>query len=243
MKKRRIRILLTVICLSAAGICYSCRSSAGWEEEGLLIPENQASAPDSGLESGPGGQVLALGDGSESESTAQRPVLYVHICGEVKEPGVYEMEEGSRIFQAVQRAGGFTDQAAEHCLNMARQISDGMKIVVPSREDLEALAAKDGSESGEDSFLCLYGMEYDPDPGAGFSGSGESSDKSSDGRVNLNTADKAALMTLNGIGESRADAILKYRQEHGPFQKTEDIMEVSGIKEGAFEKIKDNITV
>jgi competence protein ComEA len=132
-------------------------------------------------------------------------------------PGVYELEEGSRIFQAVEVAGGFTENAAADSLNMAEPVKDGMELKVPDKEEAKVLLDQ-----------ALY------------SGTG-----SSEGRrkVNLNTADKGQLMTLRGVGEAKADDIIRYRESHGGFQKIEDIMKISGIKEAAFLKIKDDITV
>ena len=159
----------------------------------------------------------SLGTPALSESEAQTQALvyhYVHICGEVNAPGVYRVLEGSRIFQAVEQAGGFTDDAASEYLNLAELTEDGMKIDVPSVEEVE---------NGE------FPVSEDA--------------ASAGGKVNINKADEKELMTLTGIGESRAADIIRYREENGGFQTVEDIMKVPGIKEGAFEKIKDNISV
>ena len=154
-------------------------------------------------------------------------------------PGVYEMEEGSRIFQVVERAGGFTERAAAQYLNMAQVVCDGMKIVVPDGESL------DGAER--------YGLDSEGgNYGAGSAGAGVimPEGKTAGGstakekvKVNLNTATREELMTLKGIGEAKADDIIAYRESHGGFQKIEDIKKISGIKDAAFEKIKDDITV
>lgn len=146
-----------------------------------------------------------------SAETSAVPTCYVHVCGEVQSPGVYELPEGSRIFQAVKAAGGFTEHAAEESLNLAGNVADGMQIVVMSLEDAESAAAAEKEANA--------------------------------GIVNLNTASKEQLMTLKGVGESRAEDIIRYREENGNFQKIEDIMKVPGIKEAGFLKIKDSITV
>lgn len=141
---------------------------------------------------------------------------YVHICGEVISPGVYELEEGSRVFQAVEKAGGFTEDAAQEYLNMAERISDGMKIVVLNKAEAEAAALEETALPKEATGPL---------------------------KVNLNTATKEELMSLKGIGESRAEDIIRFRESHGDFKKIEDVMKVSGIKDAAFEKIKEDITV
>lgn len=147
----------------------------------------------------------------EEESSTQQ--AYVHIAGCVVNPGVYAVSGDARIYQVVEMAGGFLEEADIQYLNLAQPVKDGDKILVYSKEETEGLTAQGSQEQTDD------------------------------GLVNLNTASKETLMTLPGIGESKAEAILRYREEQGIFQKIEDIMNISGIKEGAFQKIKDRITV
>lgn len=160
----------------------------------------------------------------ESEAASQTEAqIVVHVCGAVANPGVYRLSAGSRAEDAVQLAGGMTGEAAADYLNLAGVLTDGEKLVVPYRSEIP-----DGGQYGEDGF----GQ-------AGSAGvSGEA-----DTRVDLNHADQAALMTLPGIGEARAAAILAYRESHGPFQSPEEIMNVSGIKQAAYEKLKDQIVI
>ena len=223
------KIWMTGVCMLAAGFCYSCGREApepaGKQEpylETVGVAETdgmvEAGAGDAGLAASAGNDDQALNGGSVAESAA---LCYVHICGQVVNPGVYEIEAGSRIFQAVEAAGGLTDEADGAFLNMAEIFQDGMKISVPSVEEVENGTAVPGSGS--------YG--------AVVSGQGQSA------KVNLNTASKEQLMTLRGIGESRAEDIIRYREEHGAFGAIEEIMEISGIKDAAFQKIKDDITV
>ena len=146
-----------------------------------------------------------------TESSTEPIKIYVHICGEVNNPGVYELAEGSRIFEAVEAAGVFTEEAAQASLNLAQVISDEEQIGILTQDE----AAEKASQEREQAA----------------------------GIVNLNTASKEQLMTLTGIGESRAEDILRYRQESGGFQAIEEIMNVPGIKESAYLKIKDSITV
>ena len=146
-----------------------------------------------------------------TESSTEPIKIYVHICGEVNNPGVYELAEGSRIFEAVEAAGGFTEEAAQASLNLAQVISDEEQIVILTQDEAEEKARLERELAA--------------------------------GIVNLNTASKEQLMTLTGIGESRAEDILRYRQESGGFQAIEEIMNVPGIKESAYLKIKDSITV
>ena len=146
-----------------------------------------------------------------TESSTEPIKIYVHICGEVNNPGVYELAEGSRIFEAVEAAGGFTEEAAQASLNLAQVISDEEQIVILTQDEAAEKARLEREQAA--------------------------------GIVNLNTASKEQLMTLTGIGESRAEDILRYRKEYGGFQAIEEIMNVPGIKESAYLKIKDSITV
>ena len=152
--------------------------------------------------------------------------IFVDVCGAVVNPGVYEMEGDSRIFQAIEAAGGFLPEAATRLVNQAQPVSDGQQIYVPTQEEAEA---------GD------YTMSEESAAIAGSSGGG--TDERVSDMVNINTADAAALKTLTGIGDAKAQAILSYRDEHGAFSTVEEIMQVPGIKESTFSAIKDKIAV
>ena len=165
--------------------------------------------------------------------------IFVDICGAVANPGVYELDEGSRIFQAVDAAGGYLPEAAQNYLNKARSLMDGQQIYVPTEEEiaehLEAIAAKAPE--------ALHGSESQEAGNGERPESSTAEEAGSDLAINLNTADTSQLCTLSGIGQSKAEAIIAYREEHGGFTSVEEIMNVEGIKEGTFSKIKDKISV
>lgn len=141
-------------------------------------------------------------------------LITVHICGEVQKPGVYSLPEGTRLVDALKAAGGVTLQAEENFLNLARLLADGERIEIPSTDAVrEGTACRDTDSSGADT------------------------------RININSASKEELMRLPGIGEGKADNILLYRSEHGAFRSAEDIMQVNGIKEALYERLKDYIKV
>lgn len=146
-------------------------------------------------------------------------LICVYVCGAVNNPGIYEMQEGARIFEAIQMAGGFSPEADQEWLNQAEQVRDGQKLRVYTEEETAGL--------GEDRI-----SPDDQEP------SGEDQ-----GKINLNTASKEELMTLSGIGEAKAEAILAYRREHGVFASIEEIQNIPGIKSAVFSKIKDQIVV
>ena len=176
-----------------AGPAEAGRMEAGLAETGISATQN-----------GVVSQVDAAGSSREN-------IIYVHVCGAVKEPGVVEIASGSRAQAAVEAAGGFREDADRDYVNLASLVSDGEQLYIPTLEEAgERKASQEAAESG---------------------------------LVNINTADVSRLCTLPGIGESRAGDIIAYRQEHGSFADIEEIMQVPGIKESTFEKLKNLITV
>lgn len=149
----------------------------------------------------------------KSELTMEKSSVFVHVCGAVKFESVYELKEGDRVVDAIKAAGGFLETASTDDINQAELLSDGIRIYIPFKEE-------DGSRQNE-----------------------EMKASNSASKVNLNSADKERLMTLPGVGESRALSIIQYRKENGRFKDIKDIMKINGIKENLFNKIKDNITV
>ena len=148
--------------------------------------------------------------------------IYVHVVGEVKNPGVYEMSLGDRVFHAIDKAGGATEDADLTSINLAEKLKDGEKIIVYSKEMLNSnvdVSEKTASENQKMYF------------------------KSQSNLININTASKEELETLPGIGEVLAQRIIDYRRTNGYFKSIEEIKEVSGIGEKKFEAIKDLITV
>lgn len=143
----------------------------------------------------------------------------VYVCGAVNSPGVYTLDAGRRIVDAVSAACGFRGDADNCYVNLATLLEDGQRVYIPTREEVAG--------SHEDLLA---------------EGSGDTAAAPSD-KVNINTADAAALMTLPGIGEAKAALIIEYRTENGRFGSIEDIMKISGIKEGMFNKIKDRICI
>lgn len=158
---------------------------------------------------------------------AEPDVICVHVCGAVQLPGVYELQAGSRVYEAVQAAGGFAKEADQDYVNQAQELTDGVKLVIPTLEEAEKIRDREPAAD----ILSFTGTE----------GEGQSKDKNA--RININTASEAQLCDIPGIGATRAAAIAAYREAHGGFQKPEDIMKVNGIKEGMYEKIKDSICV
>ena len=146
-------------------------------------------------------------------STTQETVIFVDIKGEVKNPGVYQMKVGDRVKDALDAAGGLTEEADSQKVNLAKRLEDQMVIVVPKvGEEAEAIPA--GATSKE---------------------------ASKEGKVNINTATVEELKTLKGVGEKKAEAIIEYRKKNGSFKTKEDLMKVRGIGKKLFESFEERI--
>ena len=146
-------------------------------------------------------------DETTEENIDTSDSIFVYVCGAVMWEGVYELPNGSRVYEAIQRAGGFTEDAAVTAVNQAEVLVDEAQLYIPTENEVAVQQVQN------------------------------------DGKVNLNSATKEQLMTLPGVVESKASLIIQYREEHGRFQKIEDVMNISGIKEGLFNKIKEYIKV
>jgi competence protein ComEA len=191
------------------------------------------------------------------DSAAEQQEICVHVCGAVKNPGVYVLASGSRVYEAVQAAGGFTEEAHESYVNQAQKLPDGVQLVIPTVQQVEELQQAEGQttagaaeeNTAEAPFAAMgigiigaesTGIAEETTAGAAAA---VSSSSVGDDKININTASESELCSIPGIGTTRAAAILAYRQEHGSFQSIEDIMNVSGIKQGTYDKIKDSIKV
>ena len=191
-----------------------------------------------GSDSGKHTSDVDIDNGSEavSDKEMQQAMIYVDVCGAVANPGVFQLAAGSRVFQAIEAAGGYLPEAALTCVNRAGVLTDGQQLYILTQEEME----RQGLDPAEMSGASDGQMN-------GSAGTGQNTEMTAqvqqDNRININTADEAQLTTLTGIGATRAQAIIAYREENGPFAAIEDIMNVQGIKEGTFAKIKDEIVV
>ena len=212
----RMKILLAAAFAAAVFVCGGCSRTVSGDEIQIETDTGDESQDTAGVNAN---------DFSETAPETEA-FIYVHVCGQVKEPGVYPLKEGSRLYEAVEMAGGATEKGVCDVLNLAAVLEDGMRIMVPDKEQA-AEWTQEGKSLADSPGVTAKGT---PDQGAA-------------GKVNLNRASVQELMTLSGIGQSRAEAIVRYREEIGSFQTIEDVMKVSGIKENAFNKNKDNKTV
>ena len=192
MQFKKIFIAIAVVlCVVITGIVYIV---SGRDTKATVFEENtttiEVTAP-------------TVNDGVEE-------LIYVYVCGQVNNPGIVELRKGARIYEAINIAGGITENGNPDAINQAKPVEDGQMIYVP-----------------------MIGEEY----------TSENVESVGDKLVNINTAPVSELTTLPGIGESRANDIISYRDSNGGFKTIEDIMKVPGIKEAAFSRIKDYIKV
>ena len=218
MKEKIIKTTIIAIVMVLSGLLFCCGREASLE-----VQEEEAGSQLEELAGPSEEQEEAQKEGQKEEKEPETSVVCVYVCGAVENPGVYSLTEGSRKVDAVQMAGGMTAEAAPQAINLAEILSDGERVQVPTMEEVAAgeFTAGDSPESD------LTGI----------------SGKGSAGLVNINQADLSALMTLPGIGQGRASSILVYRQEHGRFTSLEELMQVEGIKQGIFDKIRDMICI
>lgn len=164
---------------------------------------------------------------AQISGASEEATVYVQVTGAVKYPGVYELPEGSRVFEAIEKAGGMTDDARAESINQALEVSDGQLIVLYTKQEWQQMQA--GTMNGSEELAAAQDVL--------------SESAADDGRININTASAEQLCTISGIGESRAQSIITYREQNGAFGSIEEIKKVSGIKDGLFQKIKDKIKV
>ena len=216
MKKIILYITSVTILSSALMLTAGCG-----KDEAVILPERETVLS--------GEQLSNTGDTERAESlrpdaeAANRGYcmekksaeVTVYVCGEVVNPGVYTLDEGERIADAIALAGGMNDGADMNYVNQAQLLSDSQKIYVPAQgEMMNSPYGNEGEDAGKASML-----------------------------VNINTGNAEELMSLPGIGEAKARLIIEYRETNGGFSAIEDIMKINGIKEGMFNKIRDRICI
>lgn len=208
-------MVVVLILLMFAG----CGSKEDKSEETVVLLDEESEKETASEEEAE--QKSAQEEETKNQQKTEPETIVVYVCGEVQKEGVVTLPAGSRIYQAIEMAGGVTEKAEASWLNLAEVLTDGVRIYVPGKEEVSEgeLAIPEGT------------------------GNSTGISEASDGLVNLNQASKEELMTLPGIGEAKAEAILQYRTEHGTFSSIDEIKNISGIKDGVFEKIKDKITV
>lgn len=243
-------LFLWTTVILAAGLLSGCRGngSAVVIEGGDIAQNGTEAAGETGFPASDASGMTAQGGIQEEITvpvTTQESRICVHVCGQVRSPGVYELAQGSRVWDAVEAAGGLTEEAAPDAVNLAVPVADGSKITIPSQEEVRQAQQRGDAEQGSAEYGAGGQGWYEEPGGEGQPGSegGTGSQGTGSALVDINRADADQLMKIPGIGQVRAEAIIAYREACGRFETVEDIMKVTGIKDGLFAKIRDYITV
>lgn len=183
-------------------------------------------------------EVLAETTSTTSAVKEESTKLYFDIKGSVKKPGVYEFTQGDKIIDAINKAGGLTKNATTNNLNLSKKLTNEMVIYVFSKNELTTTKAYEQISNASECKCETIEINNCVDKNT----TNESTNNETS-KININTDNKEKLMTISGIGSSKADAIIEYRTKNGNFKTTEDIMNVSGISKTIYDKIKDIITV
>lgn len=203
-------LLLVVLAVSVGVSAFATRGGAG--DDLVTVEPGTGAGPSAGPGTAPPGGAS---------------VVFVHVHGQVASPGLFELPEGSRVVDVVAAAGGFTAEADQAAVNLARPLVDGEQLRVPAVGEVVDGSPADGGPGG----------------GAVGGGGGAASGAAVDGVVDLNLADDATLQTLPGVGPATAAAILAWRDENGRFRSVDDLLGVPGIGPKTLEKLRDQVRV
>lgn len=211
---KHVKVLCIILFVIFAGSFYSCNN----DKDDLISLEDMDDSQfdeENGLQED---ESVTEAESSANVGSDEEDInyIYVHICGAVKNPDVYQVKESTRLIEVIQKAGGLTKEAAGDYMNQAAIVMDGEQVYIPTKEEAQELNIPTPLTNSEDT---------------------------GDGKINLNTASKSELMTLTGIGEAKANSIIDFREKNGDFKKIEDIKKISGIKDSIYNKIYEYITV
>ena len=250
-KQKALVPLFLLVAMMAAAACgkeevLTLRSSPS-SSEGMEAERTEEASGDSrkqGCDAGDAAERTGAAESAEAErndaaESGKRELLYVYVCGAVECPGVYAFEEGARVFDAIEAAGGLSADADGACVNQALKLSDQDQLYIRTLEEKEQNTQKgENSCTGTSPEGSASGNGYGLLPAEGSAGT----ENAADARININTASQKDLTSLPGIGDTKAAAILADRTENGFYEAPEDLKRVSGIGDATFEKLRDRIT-
>ena len=233
MKRRNIYMIMSAFALlSVSGLsaCGSDELSVSTVAESS-VEETEEETESRPTYSGSENETIVAAESKDAADEVSEDI-YVYICGAVSKEGVYKLSSGSRIQDALDMAGGYSEDAAHGYVNLAEVLTDGMRIYIPTEQ--EVLDSGSSVTDGTWNAAQPDGSKVDSTLG---------SEDESKALVDINTADSNQLQTLPGIGESKARDIINYRETNGPFGDIEEIKNVSGIGESTYDKLSPYITV
>jgi len=179
---------------------------------------------------------LEIDDINKESEEESKSTIFIDIKGEVTYPGVYEMEEGKRVIDSINLAGGLTDLADTTNINLSKILKDESVVIIEEyKENISTVSEKGNKDNNNISIENIYEVNTQSEK--------NESTNFENGIININEASLDQLMTLTGIGQSKAENIIKYREENNGFKSIDQLLEVKGIGESIYEKIKDFIEI
>ena len=178
----------------------------------------------------------------EKQDQYEIAYVYVDIKGEVKKPGTYKMNKEDRVIDVIEKAGGLTSNASTRANNLSKKVTDEMVIIIYSKNEITNFSKTKEIEE-KISINCNNASNNYSDTNLSCIEKPTPSKTEKENKVSLNAASKEELMSVKGIGESKADSIIKYRKEKGLFKSVEDLKQISGIGDNIYDKIKDYFTL
>ncbi|MCL2496568.1 MAG: helix-hairpin-helix domain-containing protein [Clostridiales bacterium] len=221
-----ILAVVAVLCFGIGAQFGRITQETQQADAALLIPLPESEPPTAPLAASP----VVL-----EEQEPPPPPLAVHVKGAVERPGLYTLPQGSRVDDAL-KAAGLKEDANVDIINLAAHLADGMEVIVIFRAE--------GEETDWQALVEKSAVITDSGAEVNTAETAAATSKASINTIiNINTASLSALQTLSGIGPVKAQSIITYREQHGPFQKIDDIKKVSGIGQATYDNIKDRIVV
>lgn len=232
MKNKYIMVIATSLFIIMAGVFYSCSYGNNKGQDILLTSDESNLADNSGVfgqlddtdtsvvnNSQDNNKQLAINNLQDNNT---QELIYVHLCGAVVNPDVYQLDSKSRLVDLIEMAGGLCEDAAGDYINQASIVKDGQRIYIPTKEELNDISVSDYLD--------------------GEKNNKEDNQKPNE-KLNINSANETELMALPGIGQAKAKSIIEYRNKNGSFSDITELMSIPGIKEGLFAQIENEITI
>lgn len=228
--RRTVKILAVIIVIVTAFLFFGPKGKN--ENVTLENKKDEISSEKASETANDGGNSEVAEESDKEKETQGGGKIFIDIAGEVKNPGVYEVTSDSRIFEAIEKAGGLTEKADTTNVNQAETVKDGQKISIPKKG---ATAQSNGGSGGESSQTTSA-------PASNAQNSA-GTDPASGAKININSADSSQLQTISGIGPSTAEKIIRYRTSKGAFKSIDDLKKVNGIGDKKLEKLRPYVTI
>lgn len=225
--RRTVKILAVIIVVVTAFLFFGPKGKN--ENVTLENKKDEISSGKASETANDDGNSEVAEESDKEKKTQSGGKIFIDIAGEVKNPGVYEVTSDSRIFEAIEKAGGLTEKADTTNVNQAETVKDGQKISIPKKG---ATAQSSGGESSQTTSAPASNAQ-----------TSAGTDPASGTKININSADSSQLQTINGIGPSTAEKIIRYRTSKGAFKSIDDLKKVNGIGDKKLEKLRPYVTI